>query len=157
VWCTGRKNRIAPLPLKHCGAKCEVVRGPWSVRSRKLSNVGQSLDGWPKTNYLELHRASEGILSRWSRLYLQSLAPTNLQWTRVVGYGLLSFWVIHKACTSAVGTLIGWWWWCGATPHRTVTAPCSLARIEDFSCGVRDRTMMAMGLPPVTFASVMFS
>jgi hypothetical protein len=29
-----------------------------------------------KIYYLELRRASEGTLSRWSRLYLQSLAPT---------------------------------------------------------------------------------
>jgi hypothetical protein len=54
---------------------------PWSVRfgvrSRKLGNVVQSLDGWPKMYYLEPHRASEGSLSRWSRLDLQSLATTN--------------------------------------------------------------------------------
>jgi hypothetical protein len=52
----------------------------FGVRSRKLSNVGQSLDGRPKMYYLELLRASEGTLvplSRWSRLHLQSLAPTN--------------------------------------------------------------------------------
>jgi hypothetical protein len=41
----------------------------FGVRSRKLSNV------------------SEGPLSRWSRLHLQSLAPTNPQWTPVLGYG----------------------------------------------------------------------
>jgi hypothetical protein len=29
-----------------------------------------------KIHYLELLRASEGTLSRWSRLHLQSLAPT---------------------------------------------------------------------------------
>jgi hypothetical protein len=33
--------------------------------------------GWvPKIYYLELLRASEGMISRWSRLHLQSLAPT---------------------------------------------------------------------------------
>jgi hypothetical protein len=32
------------------------------VRSRKLSNIGQSLDGLPKIYYLELFRASEGTL-----------------------------------------------------------------------------------------------
>jgi hypothetical protein len=33
--------------------------------------------GWvSKMYYLELLRASEGTLSRWSRLHLQSLAPT---------------------------------------------------------------------------------
>jgi hypothetical protein len=39
--------------------------------------------------YEEL-RASEGKLSRWSRLHLQSLAPTNPHWARVVGYGPFS-------------------------------------------------------------------
>jgi hypothetical protein len=43
-----------------------------------------------------LLRASEGTLSRWSRLHLQSLAPTNPHWARVVGYGPFSLWVIHK-------------------------------------------------------------
>jgi hypothetical protein len=38
-----------------------------------------------KMYYLELLRASEGTLSRWSRLHLQSLAPTNPHWARVVG------------------------------------------------------------------------
>jgi hypothetical protein len=46
--------------------------------------------------YLELLRASEGTLSRWPRLYLQSLAHTDPQWPRVVGYGPFSFCVIHK-------------------------------------------------------------
>jgi hypothetical protein len=47
------------------------------VRSRKLSTGlnGQSKDGVTKIYYLELLRASEGTLSRWSRLHLQSLAP----------------------------------------------------------------------------------
>jgi hypothetical protein len=66
------------------------------VRSRKLRFIGQLLDGWPKINYLELLRASEGTLSRWSRLHLQSLAPTNPHWARVVGYGPFSICVIHK-------------------------------------------------------------
>jgi hypothetical protein len=58
----------------------------FSVRERKLSNIGRSLDGSPKIYYLELLRASEGTLSCWSRLHLQSLAPTNPHWARVVGY-----------------------------------------------------------------------
>jgi hypothetical protein len=68
------------------------------VRSRKLSNAlnAQSWDGWPKPYHLELLRASEGTLSRWFRLHLQSLAPTNPHWARVVGYGPSSLWVIHK-------------------------------------------------------------
>jgi hypothetical protein len=68
----------------------------FGVRSRKLSNVGQSLDGWPKIYYLELLPASEGTLSRWSRLHLQSLARTNPHWARVVGYGSFSLCVLHK-------------------------------------------------------------
>jgi hypothetical protein len=68
----------------------------FGVRSQKLSNVGQSLDGWPKIYYLELLRASEGTLSRWFRLHLQSLPPINSHWARVVGYGPFSLCVIHK-------------------------------------------------------------
>jgi hypothetical protein len=68
----------------------------FGVRSRKLSNVGQSLDGWSKIYYVELLRASEGALSRRSRLHLQSLAPTNPHWARVVGYGPFSLCVIYK-------------------------------------------------------------
>jgi hypothetical protein len=37
---------------------------PFGVRSRKLSNVGQWLDGLPKIYYLEFLRAAEGTLSR---------------------------------------------------------------------------------------------
>jgi hypothetical protein len=37
----------------------------------------RSVIGWvTKIYYLELLHASEGMLSRWSRLHLQSLAPT---------------------------------------------------------------------------------
>jgi hypothetical protein len=37
----------------------------------------RSVIGWiTKIYYLELLRATEGTLSRWSRLHLQSLAPT---------------------------------------------------------------------------------
>jgi hypothetical protein len=60
------------------------------VRLRKLSNIGDK-----KINYLKLFRASEGTLSRWSRLHLQSLALTNPHWARVV-YGPFSLCVIHK-------------------------------------------------------------
>jgi hypothetical protein len=50
---------------------------PRSVRS----TYDRSVIG-PKISYLEFFRASEDILSRWSRLYLQSLAPirTGLAW-----------------------------------------------------------------------------
>jgi hypothetical protein len=59
----------------------------FGVRSRKLSNIGQLLDGLPKIYFLELLRASKGSLSRWSLLHLQLLIPTNPHWARVVGYG----------------------------------------------------------------------
>jgi hypothetical protein len=81
------------------------------VRSQKVSNIGQSSDGWPKIYYLLLlWAASEGTLNCWSRLYLQSLLSTNPHWARVVGYGPFSFWVIHKKdrCPS-YGIIIGWW------------------------------------------------
>jgi hypothetical protein len=45
---------------------------------------------------IELLRAPEGTLSRWSRLHLQSLAPTNPYRARVVDYCPFSLWVIHK-------------------------------------------------------------
>jgi hypothetical protein len=41
-------------------------------------------------------RAWEGTLSRWSRLHLQSLAPTNPHLAHVVDYGPFSLCVIHK-------------------------------------------------------------
>jgi hypothetical protein len=44
--------------------------------------------GWvTQIYYFELLRASEGMLSCWSRLHLQPLAPSNPQWARVVGFG----------------------------------------------------------------------
>jgi hypothetical protein len=49
-----------------------------------------------KIYYLELLRASEGTLSRWSWLHLQSLAPMKPHWARVVGYGPLCLCVSHK-------------------------------------------------------------
>jgi hypothetical protein len=46
------------------------------VRRRKLINVRKG-QGWvTKIYYLEFIRASEGTLSRWSRLHLQSFEPT---------------------------------------------------------------------------------
>jgi hypothetical protein len=45
------------------------------VRSWKLSNVGRLPDEWPKIYYLEF-LVSEGTLSRWSWLHLQSFVPT---------------------------------------------------------------------------------
>jgi hypothetical protein len=68
----------------------------FGVRSRKLSNVGQSLDEGPKMYYHVVLRASVGTLSCWSQLHLQSLAPINPHWAHVVDYGPLSLFVIHK-------------------------------------------------------------
>jgi hypothetical protein len=60
-------NLIAHLPFP---MSIEELDGP-KQRSQK------SVIGWvTKINYLELLRASEGTLSRWFQLYLQSLAPT---------------------------------------------------------------------------------
>jgi hypothetical protein len=71
-----------------------------SALRRAVTEVKQCLVshwmGDQKIYYLELLRASEGTLSYWSRLYLQSLAPTNPHWARVVGYGPLSLCVIRK-------------------------------------------------------------
>jgi hypothetical protein len=67
----------------------------FDVRSRKLSNFGQSLNGGTKIYYYVLLRASEGMLSRWCRLHLQSLTPTNPHWACVVGYCPFSLCVIH--------------------------------------------------------------
>jgi hypothetical protein len=56
-----------------------------------------SVIGWiTKMYYLTLLRASEGTLSRWSRLHLQLLAPTNPHWARVKVYGPYYLCVIHK-------------------------------------------------------------
>ncbi|RVE49778.1 hypothetical protein evm_005508 [Chilo suppressalis] len=58
-----------------------------------------SVIGWVTKNiYLEFLRVSEGTLSRWSRLHLQSLAPANPHWARVVGCGLN----YHKRCAVKV-------------------------------------------------------
>jgi hypothetical protein len=65
--------------------------------SKYIAEVEQrcSIIGWVTKNFnLELLRASEGTLSRWSWRHTQSLAPTN--WARVVGYGPSSLCVIQK-------------------------------------------------------------
>jgi hypothetical protein len=67
-----------------------------SSMARVIAEVKQLwfVIGWVTKN-LELLRASEGTLSCWSR-HLQSLAPTNPHWARVVGCGPLSLCAIHK-------------------------------------------------------------
>jgi hypothetical protein len=74
-----------------------------SALRRAIAEVKQrwSVIGWVTKKLLS--RASEGTLSRWSQLHLQSLAPTNTHWARVVGYGPFSLCVIYKAN----GTLTG--------------------------------------------------
>jgi hypothetical protein len=82
---------------------------------RAIADVKQcwSVFEWVTKNLLSRALScSEGTLRRWFRLHLQSLAPTNPHWARVVVYG--PFCVIHKeGLCPAVGTLIGWWrlWW----------------------------------------------
>jgi hypothetical protein len=74
-----------------------LPRGQCARRTIAEAKQHWSVIGWvTKMYYLELLRASEGTLSRWSRLRLQSLAPTNTHWARVVGYGPFSLWVIHE-------------------------------------------------------------
>jgi hypothetical protein len=49
----------------------------WRAIAEAKQRSQWSVIGWvAKIYYLELLRASEGTLSRWSRLHLQSLAPT---------------------------------------------------------------------------------
>jgi hypothetical protein len=70
-----------------------------SAHRRAIAEFKQrwSIIGWvTKFYYLELLRASEGTLSRWSRLHLQSLAPTKPHWDRFVSCGPFSLCVIHK-------------------------------------------------------------
>jgi hypothetical protein len=40
--------------------------------------------------YLELLRVSQGTLSHWTQLHLQSLAPTSSHWARVMVNGLFT-------------------------------------------------------------------
>jgi hypothetical protein len=70
-----------------------------SALRRAIAEVNQrwSVIGWvTKKYYLELLRALEGSLSRWSWLHLQSLAPTSPHRARMVSYGPFSLCVIHK-------------------------------------------------------------
>jgi hypothetical protein len=59
----------------HVNIECEYIRYFISAyRIEELDGLSNVLKG-QKIYYLELHRSSEGTLSRWSRLHLQSLAP----------------------------------------------------------------------------------
>jgi hypothetical protein len=61
---------VAQMPREQCARRAIAEakqRSQWSVI------------GWvAKIYYLELLRASEGTLSCWSRLHLQSLTPTQV-------------------------------------------------------------------------------
>jgi hypothetical protein len=72
-------------------------KAPRRVIAETQQHSQWSVIGWVTKNYyLELLRASESTLSRWSRLHLQSFAPINPHWARVVGYDPFSLCVIHK-------------------------------------------------------------
>jgi hypothetical protein len=63
-------------------------------RSRKLSNVGHWIGD---RNLLSQAPPCSGRqVKPLVRLHLQSLAPTNPQWVRVVGYGPFPLFVIHE-------------------------------------------------------------
>jgi hypothetical protein len=53
---------------------------PWSVRSRKLINVGQRMGDQKCFSQASLCFGRHVMLL--SRLHLQSLAPTNAYWSR---------------------------------------------------------------------------
>jgi hypothetical protein len=69
-----------------------------SALRRAIAEVKQrwSVIGWVTKNLLFLAPLCFGTLSRWPRLQLQPLAPTNPHWARVVRYGPLSMCVIQK-------------------------------------------------------------
>jgi hypothetical protein len=82
-------------------------RGQYARRAIAEAKQPSPVIGWViKIYYLELLRSLGGTSSPWSRLHLQSLAPTNKQ-ARVVGYGPISICVIHKEglCLSSSGDI----------------------------------------------------
>jgi hypothetical protein len=94
--------RGALWPRRQCASACDG--GSYAI----LVNHWM---GDQKFIIRELLHASEGTLSRWSRLHLWSLAPTNPHWAWWVMARSPYVLTIRKACTPAVGTVIGWWWW----------------------------------------------
>jgi hypothetical protein len=80
------------------------------MRRRTIAEVKQcwSVIGWVTKNLLSrAPQVLEGTLSRWFRLHLQSLAPTNPHWNLVVGFGTFSLCVIHKEGLCPSSALIG--------------------------------------------------
>jgi hypothetical protein len=73
---------VASLQITVCcncqSLPIEELDGP-AFSAEAKQRFQWSVIGWvTKIYYLELLRASEGTFSRWSRLYLQSLAPTPI-------------------------------------------------------------------------------
>jgi hypothetical protein len=100
VWCP-KQNKIKKIHLLDCTYKARYNGGTrWprgQLARRVIAEAKQrsqwSVIGWvTKIYYLELRRASEGTLSRWSGC----IVSTHSQWVRVVGYGPFSLCVIHK-------------------------------------------------------------
>jgi hypothetical protein len=65
---------------------------PISTLRHAITEVKQrwSVIGWVTKNLLSRVCASEGTLSGWSWLHMQSLAATNPYWACEVGYGPFS-------------------------------------------------------------------
>jgi hypothetical protein len=78
----------------------EELDGPAvSALQRAIAKVKQRwlVNGWVIKNFLcQAPPCFEGTLSRWPRLNFQWIAPTNLHWACVVGYGPFSLCFIHK-------------------------------------------------------------
>jgi hypothetical protein len=90
----------------------ELDGPPVSTLRRAIAGVKQrwSVIGWVTKNCLSRATLSfKGTLSHWSRLHLQSLAPINPHWARVVDYGPVSLCVIYEEglCPSREGALKG--------------------------------------------------
>jgi hypothetical protein len=67
--------------------------------------------------YLKVFHTSEGTLNRRSQLCLQSLAPTNPHWARVVGYGPFSLCVICLNSGDINRLMMITYLWFGALPQ----------------------------------------
>jgi hypothetical protein len=91
-----QERRHTHLALQHTSNSHMLWTRDQSVRSAGL--IGQSVEFNQFRCSVQLLCASEGTLSHWSRLHLQSLAPTNPHWARVVGYGSFSLWIVYKEC-----------------------------------------------------------
>jgi hypothetical protein len=107
VWCNSRKcvTRLSSIATVHCASWSGTCCGDRSRPSRIVRRLtplcnATNLHNSAISNYFcdicGVLRASEGTLSRWSRLLLQSLAPTNPHWARVVAYCPFSLCVIRK-------------------------------------------------------------